>query len=289
MLRSRLLALPLLAALALTACSGGSSEQAAGVAETLIRTAAATTTSTGSSKVALTSTTTIGSTNVTVRGGGAYDYVTRNRQLQFEIPAGRNGGGGNLEQRILGDELFLSVPETPGTFCQLKVADVAGTSLGNSIDPAASLQALEGVTSAKDVGQETVRGVSTTHYQGSYDVRTAIDRAQGAAKTILQATIGATGLSAIAFDVMLDQQGRAVTFEQVFELPGNPQSGGRPVRSTTMLELFDFGSAVTITAPPASKGKGCADLIARITQSGRGAGSPAAPSPVSSAAGPAVG
>ncbi|MCW2613728.1 MAG: hypothetical protein JWN08_722 [Frankiales bacterium] len=271
MLRSRLLVLPVLAVLSLTACGGDGDDQteaspAGPEAAALVRTAATDTVLTGSSKFSLTSTTAIGGQDVTLAGEGSYDYDTRSGQLVFEVPGadGTAAGGGTIEQRIIGPDLYLTLPQMPGVFYRLKVAEVAGTSLGNSADPTASLTALQIVDEVEEVGTQDVRGVPTTHYRGEYDVSDAIDQAQGAAKTVLRSSLGATSLETVPFDAYLDDQGRLVRFEQVLELPGGAQTGGDPLTSRTVLELFDFGSAVVVAAPPAATVRDGAPLLAAI-------------------------
>lgn len=279
MLRSRLLALPALSlALVLTGCAGdGSSDRGTDpapeaaattgpAAADLVRTAAAETTETGSSKLSLTSTTVVGGQDVTFSGEGAFDYAEKTGQLSFEVPGadGSSAGGGSIEQRIIGPDLFLTLPQTPGVFYRLKVADVAGTSLGGSADPTASLQALEGLADVKEVGKEQVRGVETTHYEGTYDVKEAIAKAQGVAKTVLESTLASSDLEDVPFDAYLDGEGRLVKFEQELQLPATAQTGGQPLRSTTVLELFDFGTEVVVTAPPADKVRDGAPLLAAL-------------------------
>ena len=220
----------------------------------------------GPSKFKLTSTTVIGSQDVTFSGEGAFDPVARTGQLSFDVPGadGSPSGGGTIEQRIIGPDLYLTLPQTPGTFYRLKVSDVAGTSLGGSTDPTASLQALTELADVQEVGTEQVRGAETTHYEGTYDVEAAIAGAQGPAKAVLQSTLGAVELDAVPFDAYVDADGRLVRFEQELELPATPQTGGQPLRSRTVLELFDFGTAVVVTPPPAATVKDGAPLLAAL-------------------------
>lgn len=275
MRRTRSLVLPVLACVVLTACSGTDDEADSGPAASsggsseaaeAVRTAAGGTGEDGSSKIVLSSTTAVGGQDVTFAGQGAFDYAADNAQLTFQVP-GANGepnGGGAIEQRIIGPDLFLTLPQQPGTFFRLKVADVAGTSLGGSTDPTAPLDALQSVTQAEQVGQEQVRGVSTTHYRGTYDPKAAVEQAEGAARTLLESTLGVTTLDQVPFDAYVDEQDRIVKFEQQLELPGTEQTGGQPLTSRTVLELYDFGSVVTVEAPPASQVRDGAPLLAAL-------------------------
>ena len=269
--RSRLSALVLGAAL-LAGCggsSGGGEPEAKGpAADTLVLAAAAKSTGVGSSKISLTSTTQVGGQDVAFAGEGAYDYVKRTGSLAFEVPGadGTAASGGTIEQRIIGEDLYLSLPQQKGVFYKLKIADVAGTSLGGSTDPTASLQALQGLTEVEEVGKEEVRGVETTHYRGEYDVQEAVAKAQGAAKTILQTALRGTTLTTVPFDAYLDGEGRLVKMTQKVELPASAATGGSALTSQTTIELYDFGSPVTVAVPPAASVRDGSPLLAALKQ-----------------------
>nr|MDQ3612511.1 hypothetical protein [Actinomycetota bacterium] len=184
----------------------------------IVRAAAFETARTGSSRIALTSNRAIGAQTVTYAGEGAYDFATRTGQLDFEVPAPDGQvAAGSIEQRMIGNDLFFMLPQQAGVYYRLLVSEVAGTSLGSSTDPTAQVQALAGVDNVEEIGVEMVRGVQTRHYTGDYDVAQAIASAEGAARTILETTIGQTGLPRVPFDVYLDDQGRMVKFEQRLE------------------------------------------------------------------------
>ncbi len=220
--------------------------------DVLIRAAAAETTSAGSSKFALSITTAIGAKDVTVAGEGSYDYARKIGQLSFEAPgAGGQPSGGKIGLRIIGNDLYVTPPRQPDTFFKVPASDVAGTSFGNSTDPIAFLQALNGVGNVTEVGTERVRDVETTHYSGEYDVAQALAEAQGAAKAIIETTLKDSAGQPVPFDAYLDEQGRVVKFEQRLKLPGSAKTGGQPLTSTLMVEFFDFGTAVSVVAPPA--------------------------------------
>lgn len=267
----------------LVGCGGAESAPPGPAPEELIRAAAAQTTGAGSSKFALSSTTSIGAQDVTASGEGAYDYTKQSGQLTFVLP-GRGGqrSGGKVELRILGNDLYLMAPQEPGAFFKLLVSDLAGTAFGNSTDPVAVLQALDGVGTVTTVGTERVRDVETTHYSGEYDVAQALAKAQGAAKLILKTTLQTA--QRVPFDVYLDQQGRVVKFEQRVQLPASAQTGGQPLVSTFLLELFDFGTPVNVSVPPADMVRDGAMLAESLKKGPQRP--PAAPAPAPPGAAP---
>lgn len=272
MLHTRLRLLAALAAalvLLLSACTA-TPEPAAppGVpADVLIRAAMGQTTSAGSSRFALTSTTTIGGTDVTFAGEGSYDYARRTGQMVFQVPGPQaEAAGGTIEQRMLGDELYLMLPQQPEVFYKLLVSDVAGTTLGSSTDPTAALQALTGVSEVNRIGTEQIRGQETTHYEGRYDVAQALAGTEGLPKVVLQSTLGRTTLEQVPFEAFLDAEGRVVKFEQRIEMPASPLTGDQPLISTSAIELFDFGTEVTVTAPPGEAIRDGAPLLAALQE-----------------------
>lgn len=204
----------------------------------------------GTSKFALTSSTSVGDRAVVLKAEGVYDYLARTGLVTFDVPTpDGQGSAGRIEQRIVGDDLFLSLPAAPDVFYQLLVGDVAGTALGASADPTAGLQALVGAGVVDQVGTEEVRGVQTTRYQGTYDVREALAEADGPAKAILETALAGSELVLIPFDAYLDSAGRLVKYQQRVELPASPETGGEVVTSILTLELFDFATPVDVPRP----------------------------------------
>jgi hypothetical protein len=258
MRRTRLLVLPALL-LTLTAACGGSS----GKTETLspaqaVKAASQTTAHAKSSKMAFTSRTTFGGRDISITGTGAFDYTTHDGTLSLQVPSALAGA---IEERIVGGVVYVQLPNQPGVFYSVKVADLVGTSLGSSTDPASGLQALRGVSSdVTKVGSETVRGAETTHYKGMYDVQAALAKLTGPAKQLLTKALSATDLKSVPFDAYVDGQGRMRKFVQTFTTTAK----GQQVKSTTTLELFDFDSPVTVTAPPAAQVKDGSALLAAL-------------------------
>jgi hypothetical protein len=65
------------------------------------------------------------------------------------------------------------------------------------------------LTASKDVrllGKETVGGVSTTHYQGTFDRRDGLAKLSGRQRAEAERSLGQTGLEKMDFDVWVDGQ-----------------------------------------------------------------------------------
>ena len=160
---------------------------------------------------------------------------------------------------------------------------LGGSSMSSGTDPTQALAYLSGVSDdVRKVGTETVRGVETTRYDGTFDVAEAIASAAGPSKAVLASTLGSTTLEAVPFEAYLDTEGRLVKFAQELELPATPQTGGDVLKSRTVLELYDFDTIVTVTAPPAASVRDGAPLLAALR-----AALPSSPKPSGPAGSPA--
>lgn len=260
-----------LVALALVAGCGGTSGKSSGSTgadyANQIRTAAAKSSTTGSSKLALTSTTTVQGQAVTFDGSGAFDYGKKIGTIDLHVGAGSSNSGATIAERITGGDLYLQLPMSPNAFYKLKLSDLAGTSLAAGSDPTSSFGSLSGVTDAvTKVGAEQVRGESTTHYKGVVDVQQALAKLTGVAKDLVQKSLVANGVKTLPFDVYLDSQGRLRKYVQ--HLTATVK--GQPTDSTTTVELYDFGTKVDVPVPPASQIKDGAPLLAALKKQSAG-------------------
>ena len=250
---------------------GGSGTSRGGAPLDVVRAAGDKVVGAGSSRFLLTSLTTVGPQKVTFTGDGAFDYAGRTGTLDLKLDAA-GGRGGDIQERITGGNLYLSLPTMPGIFYKLALSDVGGTSLGSSTDPSASFAALKGAaTGVTKVGIEQVRGASTTHYKGTIDVKRALDQATGLSKQVLEKGLASSGLTSLPFEAYVDDQGRLRKYIQVIEVPGSAKTGGKPIDASTTVELYDFGTKVDVQVPAADKTKDGAPLL-RALKGGPAAG-----------------
>lgn len=257
----------------LTACggSGGSSAEAPATPAltpvAAVRSAADATAQAGSSRIELLSETSAAGQQVQVTATGVVDNAAGTGQISLQLPAA--AGGGVLEQRILGDVVYLTLPQEPGVFYKLDAAALAGTSFGSSTDPAGGLKALQAVSDdVREVGKERVRDADTTHYAGSYDLQAAAANLQGPAKALVEQLGELTGQTSLPFEAWLDDQQRVRKLVQTVEIPASEQTGGKPVTTTSTIELFDFGTPVEVSAPPADQVKDGGPLLEGLTGGG---------------------
>lgn len=210
-----------------------------------------------SSRFALTSTSLVGGQEIAFSGEGAIDYEAMAGEMTFALP----GGAGELKQRLLGDKLYLQLPDKPEVFFELAVSDLVDTSLAGSTDPTAGLQALRGANDdVTEVGRDTVRDAETTHYRGTLDMTKALEVVKGPLRDLLQSTIDTGDLEDAPFDAWIDDEGRLRKMEQTLTLE-SPQLPGQPIEVQTSYELYDFGVEVDVQAPPADQIQDGAPLL----------------------------
>lgn len=240
------------AAVALLAGCGGSGGPAKAApspsgpsAVQLVQASAVSTDKQRSSRYLLTTTTKVNGTEVVFSGEGILDWTTDTGETVYDVP------GGQVNQRLLGEQLFLSLPQQPGVYFRLKSSDVAASPVGGTVDPTAQLHLMAAVSEAEEIGEEDVRGEPTTVYRGTYDVARALEAAsdpvqQASLKSLLG--LGAT-MTEAPYDVFLDEDGLLRRLEQTIEVPAGDATGGQTMTVTTTLELYDFGVEVVVKGP----------------------------------------
>ncbi len=227
--------------------------------------AAAKTVAAKSSLFALSSSTVVSGQTVTFTGTGAFDYVRHIGKMTFNLPTALTAGkSSSIEERVIGDSVYMQLPTQPGLFYRLSLTQIGATSLGSGADPSTGLAVLTGASHVTAVGHEAVRGVSTTHYAGTYDVAAALAKATGTIKALLTHTLAQSNLKAVPFDAYVDDQGRMRRMVQHLSVT-SPATGSQPITSVTSLDFYDFGTAVDVVAPPAAQVKDGSPLAALLT------------------------
>lgn len=175
---------------------------------------------------------------------------------------GGNMGAGGMEQRIIGDTLYMR----GGIFGMLggggskwlkvsfgELGEASGMDLkgmmtqSTQADPRAQLQALLAAGDVQSVGSETIDGVKTTHYTGEVEVADLAKSAQIDDKTRaeLEKSYAAAQMGVTHLDVWIDESFQARRFVSTSETP---------MGDVTMTMNFkDYGKPVDIAAPPASE------------------------------------
>lgn len=225
---------------------------------------------TGSAKTTMTTQVGIGTTSLPVTASGDLDFAHRAADLTEQLP----GGQATAETRFVGGLLYEHIPNATiqqlaggKPWISLDLTKMSGQGQGSlqqlmtdtPADPTTMLGYLRGAgAQVTTVGQDTVDGAQTTHYQVVIDLDKAAqgqdDKSQQAIHTLEQ-QLGSHTLPA---QVWIDGQNllRKVTMQE--SLTGTPSvtpaaAAGTPVSFSFTAQLSDFGVPVTVTAPPADQ------------------------------------
>jgi hypothetical protein len=274
----RILALPLmlLAAVPLLAGCSADSISAEGIAQ-----AAATTSAKGGAKLSLRATVTVpGGPPITMIGSGVLDPQRKVGRIHMSF-AGPAGVGGAMQQEMIVDgfTMYMRVPSLGaglGSGKKWLKFDVAkaGKALGIDVsqmgsfgqDPSQSLQMLKAVAGdVKTVGEEDVRGVSTTHYSATIDLAkypaTVPATARAAVRRSVDQIARLTGTRTIPVDVWVDGDDVVRRFSQTLKMT----VAGSVMQTKQTMELYDFGTKVHVQAPPKSEVQDLSDLAGGLT------------------------
>lgn len=255
--------------LASVAC-GSSSVDPASVAD-----AATKTSSLKSFRVHTTTTFKLGSRDLTFTGDGAFASPARRGRLSLDMSAlnqfvGPQGSPYNLGYALFildGSAIYMRIPilrqlnpnlrpwvkldlGQAGRTQQLDFESFLQFSQGG--DPTQALQYLLAAGKVEKVGSEKVRGVPTTHYKATVDLRKVADKASVDRRAELRKNINRlialTGSSTMPIDVWIDKQGyaRKETYTEKAQLQG------RKSAVDASLEMFDFGAPVVAPVPSAA-------------------------------------
>ena len=139
--------------------------------------------------------------------------------------------------------------EKVGKAAGLDVQQLMG--VGGS-DPRRMLDYIRSAADLEEVGEDTVRGVATTRYRGTFDVAKALEALPAEQRPLAEAGMAMlrqAGLDKVPVQVWVDDEGyvRRIRQTYAFELAGQRSS------TSVELELFGFGDPVEVTVPSADE------------------------------------
>ena len=275
----RLLAISLAMLAALTACGGASTT---GTPQAAVVEAANRTSEAGSSRASFEVVMTgLGTKPFTMTGEGVFDSSESKGRMTMDLSALAEGSGQDFgEAELIFDDfvVYMKFPFLqelqPGLRPWLKfdireLGKEQGFDLGqlsqlNQNDPSQALQYLRAASDdVKEVGKEAVRGVETTHYRMTIDLKKVVDQALEDQREQLRASIDQiveqSGVRMVPTEVWIDEDGLArrmkLTYEDMRFAPG--QQGDM----TMTMELYDFGVEVDVEPPPESEVTDVQELI----------------------------
>jgi hypothetical protein len=177
---------------------------------------------------------------------------------------------------FLGDTTYVKAPIVPKVFAGKKWVKVSLSDAGGGsgadfgglvkqverVDPIANTQMLTASKDARLVGEETVDGVRTRHYQGTYSVREALAKLDRGQRDRLRRGLDESGLSKVQFDLWVDGQQlpRKLVLKNTPEKAGD---AGAPPQATVTVAYRDFGKRVNLSPPPPAQVADVKDLANR--------------------------
>jgi hypothetical protein len=125
-------------------------------------------------------------------------------------------------------------------------------------DPSQGLDYLRGATDIQEVGREDVRGVPTTHYKGVVELRRVADQFPELQPSV-ERLIQQTGIDRVPVEVWVDDDNLVRRMRQSYE--GAQVGPGASMDMTSTVELYDFGTKVDVSPPPADETVDLSQLI----------------------------
>jgi hypothetical protein len=246
-------ALAAVGALALAACGGG------GVSPESVAKAATKTAAVKSYRVEATTKLKLNGKSVTFVAKGVFDPKARRGRMTLDMSdLGLVQGGGDSPYNygyatfiLNGKDMYMRIPLLRLNYRSLKpwvkidleqAGKAAGLDsylrFGAGGDPTQLLTSLRGLGKLDKKGTETVRGVSTTHYKGTIDLK----KVQGGEQLTQIA-----GTSKLPVDVWVDENGFVRRQKWTEKLSGE---GGEQTDVEIAMDLYDFGAPVVALVPP---------------------------------------
>jgi hypothetical protein len=259
----------------LTACGGGDTLSIGAVAQAADKTAAQ-----KSAKFDMSMQMTLPGVEQQVRlfATGAVDYANEAARVDMDFGELANAmgqsGGAEMKMSMIFDSpmMYMKLPETamqggdapPTPWVSIDLTKATGVDLGQldqfSRNPADQLEMLRAASDKVEKrGEKEIRGVQTTHFHATLNMRKALDEGLKAlrekdrekTKRALDAIVKQTGLDTLPVDVFLDEDG--VLRRMVMDMEMAAGEGGEKMRMVMTMDMFDFGAEVDVTAPPASQ------------------------------------
>ncbi len=181
--------------------------------------------------------------------------------MKFDVPsatiAGKSTAG--FSEILIGDKIYIKVPALAGQTGKPWVGfslsdlskstgiDVQGMeSQGRQVDPSLNGKMLTASKDVRSVGKETVDGVSTTHYKGTFMLNDALAKLDADQKAQAQKLFTQAGLDKLDFNAWID--GKQLPRKITMATPP-----GAKTQVNTTMNYTGFNVPVSISAPPQSE------------------------------------
>lgn len=197
-------------------------------------------------------------------GSGAIQWQPLAAQFQISLPLGSSGDT-NLAFRLIGDDIYVQVPsqlasQTGGkTWIGGSISSLVSSGQAGEFDPADELAVLGAhASSVTKVGRTTAGGVATTEYTADIDLSDTTGESS-TLQQLMPKLEQSLGTDELPVQVWIDGGGRLVQFSESVVLKNAPSgvssqaAGAFPLKETVTETLTNYGTPVSVTAPPAAQ------------------------------------
>jgi hypothetical protein len=262
-------------ALFAAACGGGGSTPQAKRPLDAVLASATRTADAKSAKVALkVDVAGTGTSATTVTGAGAFDFAARKGSMSVSVPS-----IGSLEVVVDAQVVYEKLPPSLvpalggkgwikidlATIGKVGGVDLTSLSSLQSSDPTQALGFLRGASAdITQVGKETIRGAQVTHYRTTIDLNKAVANAPASSRAGLESVFKLYANPSLPADVWIDNDGRL----RKLAYTATVAAQGRSTTVATTYELYDFGTSVRASPPPADQVTDLGALLSKAGKSG---------------------
>ncbi|NKZ02555.1 LppX_LprAFG lipoprotein [Actinomadura latina] len=216
---------------------------------------------------------------------GTMQYRTKPDLAYSMNFADMSAGGksiGGMEQRLVGRTIYMKMAmlsalggDASKPWIKISLEDVGKKSGMNieqllqqsrQMDPVQNTKMLTASKDAREVGKETVDGIETTHFTGTYRMEDAIAKLSPEMREAYRKNLTSSGMENMHFDLWVDGQ----QLPRQLKMKSDQTSEG--TLNMTM-KYRDYGKPVQITAPPASQVTDFGEMLSKL---GGGGGLPGA-------------
>jgi hypothetical protein len=142
--------------------------------------------------------------------------------------------------------------------------------LGKQVNPQQLLSTLRGAVSTSKVGTEVVRGVPTTHYRAVIDLARIVSALPVAQRAQTLKALRQAGLTRLPVETWIDGS----SYLRRLLVSTNVKSQGTAVALKLAMDLYDYGTKISVAAPPAAKVADGTALLSQLIGSAGGTKSP---------------
>ncbi len=196
--------------------------------------------------------------DATVPVKGEIDTAEGAMSMRMDAGAMIPGGEGDIEIRMVDGAMYMGfgdlladVPGVPRAIRQrpwVTVEIPEGASSAGTQNFADQLAALRGAGDVRQAGHEEIRGVETTKYHAEIDVQRALDRLESADRATVQQALRMFGDS-LPMDVWIDADGLPRRIAMKMHMTAE----GSSITVRERIDFYDFGTEVSVEAPPPSE------------------------------------